>query len=213
MKDNNPKLFSRHYVITAIGIIVFCLFEPAYCQIDDTALLLQQTPADGGRITPGAGVHHFAGNSEVTLTAIPRSGYQFVYWLGDVSEPTANSTVAYLDTPKIIIAVFERIEHDFLVMEAVIRSVPTGGAAARSAPDYSRQGYTGGGRPRPRKWRWPPRKPDDDDELQDFPVPDEGDDIPVPEVPEPATVLLLTLGICVLSRKRKNKRAIICKKN
>jgi hypothetical protein len=48
----------------------------------------------------------------------------------------------------------------------------------------------------------PPKQPGDDD----IPVPGDHDDIPVPgdhEVPEPTTIVLLSLGATVLLRQRK----------
>jgi hypothetical protein len=108
MKPGGSPFFGWKILISAVAIIVGLFFAPAYCQTSDVALLLQQTPNKGGAITPDAGVYHFKQNSEVTLTAAPKPGYQFVYWIGDVSDPSAISTMVYLDKPKIIIAVFEQ---------------------------------------------------------------------------------------------------------
>ena len=99
MKPGGPPFIRWRGLISAIAIIVCWLFAPAYCQTPDVALLLQQTPSKGGAITPIAGVHHFELNSEITLTAVPKPGYQFLYWLGDVSDPGATKTVVYLDKP------------------------------------------------------------------------------------------------------------------
>jgi hypothetical protein len=165
------------------------LFKPAYSETDGTVLLLQQTPVQGGTVTPDIGVHHFGLNTDVTLTAVPKPGFQFVYWLGDVSDPIANRTVVYLDAPKIVIAIFERVEHEFLDVKESVQSSPGGGLLA-SAPDYVRQGYSGSGSRKPEQPSPPKGKPKDDD----FPVP----------IPEPATVCLLALGgLCLLRRKRK----------
>ncbi len=172
-------------------------------------LLLQQTPPQGGTITPAVGVHNFGLNTDVTLTAIPKPGYQFVYWLGDVSDPTANRTIVYLDAPKIVIAVFEQSEYEFLAVQERAQSAP-GGGLFRSAADYARQrggqgGNGGGGGRRPG-----PLEPPEPEKPEDFPVPKVGEDFPVPEVgedfpvpiPEPATLSFLALGSLVLLRKR-----------
>jgi len=125
------------------------------------------------------GVVRFALDQQIQLTAVPKPGYQFVYWLGDVSDPQAVTTTAYIDKPKIIIAVFEKVSY-----EAVSTGVGAGGRVSTpglapagdvSAPSGS---YGGGGG-------------------------DEGDDPDDPDVPEPATcVLLLTGGLLALRRRR-----------
>jgi hypothetical protein len=45
------------------------------------ALIVEQTPDDGGAVTPNSGVHKFGVNQMVTLMAEPKSGYRFLYWL------------------------------------------------------------------------------------------------------------------------------------
>ncbi len=213
MKRNSSIFTGWWSVILAIAVISAALPGSAYCRTDDPVLLLQQTPAQGGTVTPDVGVHHFDLNTEVTLTAVPKPGYQFVYWLGDVSDPTASSSVVYLDTPKIIIAVFERVKYEFLVTEERPQSSPGGGGLRRSAADYSRQGGGGGGSgKRPQKWRRP-SPPAPEEEQQDFPVPAEGEanDFPVPQIPEPATGILLALGSLLAFAKRRPK-SVTCTK-
>ena len=205
MKRNNSIFIGWKGVVLALAVVLCGLLEPAYCQTDGTALLLQQTPPQGGKISPSVGIHHFEPYAEVTLTAVPKPGYHFVYWLGDVSDPTANSTIVYLDAPKIVIAVFERVEYDFLVAEEGSQSSPVGGLVG-SAGDYARGGGGGGigRRPSPPSWPSPPPAPE-----KDFPVPPEGNDFPVPEpIPEPATGILLVLGsLFALARRRAGKQA------
>ena len=78
------------------------------------------------------------------MTAVPKPGYQFLYWLGDVSDPGATKTVVYLDKPKIIIAIFEQTENGTLAEEV---GLPFGGGGAggsglvNTAANF---GYTGG---------------------------------------------------------------------
>ena len=91
MKRGIPKSFGCRGIIAAVAIIMCGLIVPAYCQTKDVVLLLEQTPVKGGKITPDAGVHHFKPDSEVILTAVPKPGYKFIHWLGDVSDATANS--------------------------------------------------------------------------------------------------------------------------
>jgi hypothetical protein len=164
-------------------IITAVLLTPVYCQALGVALLLQQSPAQGGTIIPGPGVHDFALNSEVTLTAIPKRGYHFVCWLGDVADPTSNTTIALLNKPKIIIAVFEQNEYNTLSVEANTPGGAGGGAVAivhRSPPLYN---------PFKKYIPEPPLEP---------PEP------PEPPIPEPATALLLALGSPALLMRRRS---------
>ncbi len=180
MKPGGPPFIGWRGLISAIAIIVCWLFAPAYCQTPDVALLLQQTPSKGGAITPTAGVHHFELNSEITLTAEPKPGYQFLYWLGDVSDPAATKTVVYLDKPKIVIAIFEQTENGTLVEEVGL-SLGGGGAGGSGLFNtVANFGYTGGmssgagGRAKSPKVVY---------DVKNIEV-----------IPEPATCVLLVLG-------------------
>ncbi len=200
MKQRDPRFIGCKGIILAIIIIAGGLLAPAYCQLPGVTLLLQQTPTQGGIITPDTGIYHYAPNSEVALTAIPKPGYRFVYWLGDVSEPTTSYTVVHLDEPKIVVAVFEPINNDTLVASENLPSSGgggyyTGGGLSPSATDFSRPAATimgGGAGPR----------------LQG-PVSlslqaNDG----MAETPEPATGVLLVLGgMFVFARRRAKKQA------
>jgi hypothetical protein len=184
---------------------------PAYCQVNDYALLIEQNPVQGGNVTPSAGVHRFGLDEVVTLTAIPNPGYQFMYWLGDVSDVASSSTTALLDGPKIIIAVFERAEFVF-ILEEEPPAVGLGRSVARN--NYA---YLGGGSedaigykpPKKYDWSQPEEEYDDDFPVPepDFPVPEP--DFPVPKneepIPEPATVVLMGLGALGFFRKRRSE--------
>lgn len=203
MKDNRSIFVEWQAVILALAFVLYALLEPAYCQhpSDGTLLLLQQTPPQGGMINPRTGIHYFDLNAEVTLTAVPKPGYFFVYWMGDVSDPTANSTIVYLDTPKIVIAVFERSEYELMEEERLQNTLGRGGGLFGSPADYSNQGYSGGGAKRPEKPTPPPTPPPPPPPPTPPPTPDE---FPVP-VPEPATVLLLGAGSLLTLRRRINR--------
>ncbi len=163
-------------VMAGVLIITLILLAPAYCQLSGVTLLIQQSPPQGGRVVPIAGVYDFELNAEINLTAIPRPGYYFVQWLGDVVDPTAATTVAYLNKPKVIIAVFQQTDYGTLL----------GGATV--TPDIvSSAGFSGGGTVSSGGGYSPPPPP---------PPP------PPTPTPEPATGLLLALSGLALLRKR-----------
>ncbi|MCH7556671.1 MAG: PEP-CTERM sorting domain-containing protein [Planctomycetes bacterium] len=189
IKFGGPTFVGWKRLISAIAIIVGWLFAPAYCQTPNVALLLQQTPAKGGAITPIAGVYHFKLNSEVTLTAVPKPGYQFVYWLGDVSDPAAASTIVYLDKTKIIIAVFEQSEYGVLAAEDGMPGGGGGGSGlVTTVANYGQtggmSGGAGGGTPKISRS-----------------VSSKGSEV----IPEPATGVLLVLGSLFVFTRRGAK--------
>src|SRR3972149_9211608 len=177
----------RQSVISAVVIIMGVLSVSAYCQTAGMTLLLQQSPFEGGVITPSPGVHLFAPDTEIALIAIPKPGYQFVCWLGDVGDSTANRTITYLSEPKIIIAVFERCPNEKLIGgSGNSNTITTTGAVGGGGgfTSYSGGGGGGGGgfTPEPTPEPTPGPTPD--------PIPDP---TPVP-VPEPVTALMLSAG-------------------
>ncbi len=197
-------------LLLALAVVILGITATANCQVVQTSLLLQKTPPQGGMVTPNVGVHGFEQSSEVVLTATPKPGYHFVYWMGDVADPTANTTTAYLDGPKIIIAVFERseFEFEFPTIEAS-QSTPVGGMRA-SAADYARTGGGGGGGKRPNKPNWPHYEPEEP-EPDVLPVPNSDDlnkPFPIPASnPEPATGLLFVTATFLAARFRPRKEA------
>jgi hypothetical protein len=205
--NNSPTTFGYQILLVAFVVILTSLTNPASCLALQTAVLLRQSPTEGGVINLGEGVHYFEQYTEITLTAIPKSGWQFVCWLGEVSDATTPTTVAFVNTPKIIIAVFERAAYEFLVAEIGAKSRP----AERlfpSATDYANRGGSGSIR-----WSWPsyrypplPEFPESDEfpVPQEFPVPapePTSQEFPVP-LPEPTTAILLAMGSVCAFRKR-----------
>jgi hypothetical protein len=211
MKQQRSILVGWQGVILALMIILYGLLAPAYCQnpasaewqprTDATALLMQQSDSRAGTVTPDVGVHYFDLDAEVLLTAVPKPGYYFVYWIGDVSDPTANSTIVYLDTPKIVLAVFARSEFAFLIDETMMFGGGAGGGTRPSAADYSNQQYTGSESGKTSSPTPPPPPPP----PPPSPSPPPSDEFPVPEAPEPATALLLGLGSLLLTRCRTKR--------
>jgi hypothetical protein len=189
---NRQLAIGKRRLRLAVAIIALGLIMPAYSQTQDIVLLLEQTPVKGGEITPAAGVHHFKPGTEVVLTAVPKPGYKFVHWLGEVSDAMASSTVAYLNKPKVIIAVFEQAEHGVSANGEGL-SAGGGGTAGGLFPttlDFSRPGgFSGGGsEAKPQKLIYYAK--------------DVKPKAKVPEVPEPATGLLLVMGSLFAFRRR-----------
>jgi hypothetical protein len=190
-----------HLIIFVIGTIFIVFSSRAYCQGDGTALLVQISPPGAGVVTPEPGVHRFTPESQVNLEAVPNEGYQFVYWLGDVIEPAKGNTLALLDGPKIIVAVFEKSNFPFAAEEQLVSSGIGQGGAFRNRPDLAGSG-SGGiiRRRRPEPFRASGDGDDDngEEEEPEFPVP--------PEVPEPATSGMFLLGTLMLMAKRRRKQ-------
>lgn len=215
MKTDNSKTIVMWSIVT----LFFMTAAPAYCQVDDYVLMVEQTPVQGGEVTPSAGVHRFDLGDVITLSAVPNAGYQFMYWLGDVSEVASSSTTVLLDGPKIVIAVFQRAEFVF-VLEEERSSVGMGSELTRYNYTYLGGGSASPGAYRiPERYKWPPLPPEEEEEEEkdDFPVPEQ--DFPVPEpafpvpdnevpIPEPATVFLLGLGGLILLRKKRRKHIL-----
>ncbi len=202
------------FAVLAFGLIPS---GPAYCQEGGVALLLQQTPSQGGMVTPDIGVHYYDAGAEVTLVAVPRAGYYFVYWLGDVLDPTASKTTAFLSEPKVIVAVFQQVEDDQMVVgqNATLRLPDVGDSSPSYSISSAGGGGGGGGGPPSRGNPGPPTEGDPPPDDPPIDPPDPPDDPPIdppdppvdppidpPDVPEPATGLLLTLGGLALLKKR-----------
>ena len=132
-------------------------------------------------------MHTFGVNEMVTLTTVPKAGYHFVYWLGDVSDPTANRTMLAVDGPKIIIAVFERNEYEKLDSSSM--PISSGPESLTGRVDDIGGGLGGG-----------LSKPDDTNHHPNEPPSDNPPPVPVPE---PATMLLLCIGASFLAINRK----------
>ena len=206
MGGRSQIIFGLRAVVLAIMLISGGLGTVAYCQSGGVSLIIKQFPSQGGTVTPGLGVYHFNPNEEIALTAIPKPGFKFVCWLGDVSDAKASSTVTQANVPKVVIAVFESTAYEGLFPKTY--STGGGGGKAQFGGGGSITGVgnhvslaTGGGgkvvSPDSVLSSWP-----EDPELPVVIVPVTDD----PVVPEPATGILLTLGGLLVFFKRRAKR-------
>lgn len=192
-----------------IGLLVLAAVSTARANSDGYALLIQQSPPDAGHVTPGDGVHKVQIGQTVSLSAVPKPGYRFMYWLGDVANAGALDTSVAVNSPKMIVAVFARDTHEEDLPTLEIMEGAGGGAGGqrnigtpmqsagavspmRRSPSISYPPFT------------PPTQPPGNDP---FPRPNDppGDDIPVPDnpIPEPSTVLLLGFGSMALLKRRR----------
>ncbi len=172
----------------ALAIGAFGLFTPTYARAKNVMLLLEQSPIEGGDISPVAGMYYFETNSQVTLTAVPKPGYRFLHWLGDVSDPSATKTVVHLNKPKIIVAVFEQNDH----RSGKPEGLPVGGG-----------GSGGGPFPTPADLRWPGGFSAGAGSTRTQPTTYVIRDSE--SVPEPATGLLLLLGGLLTLRRQTGR--------
>jgi len=67
--------------------------------------------AGEGTTDPVPGVHDYDTGAEVSITAIPESGYEFIEWSGDISG-TENPVTLIMDSDKSVTANFELVEEE-----------------------------------------------------------------------------------------------------
>jgi hypothetical protein len=210
-KRSNPFPALR---VTILGIV--CLLLSAgtwvHAETDENgyAILIEQSPIHAGTVNPGLGVHKMGIGSTMTLIAMPKPGYRFLYWLGDVSNPASMATQVQIDAPKIVVAVYERDEFELPLAEAaegLPSGAPYGGAHATPAVAGGGSGSMMAFYPELDYDYASFKFPDLPDEDDPFPVPgdDEDDDFPVPgdnPIPEPTTWCLLAAGSVLLRLQR-----------
>lgn len=181
-----------------LGMLAILATSVVFAEVSDPlgyALLVQQSPAEGGVVTPGAGVHKVGIGQTVNLSATPRQGYRFLYWLGDVSATSASDTSVNLDSPKMVIAVFERDSFEEDLQGAGLMKSQAGSSDGGS--------FVGSSNPISTPAAVNPGSFSGDVTFSgSTPVAEENDDDPI-LVPEPASVMLLGLGAAALLRKRK----------
>lgn len=183
-----------------VTAVILVLSAPVGFSQSGYVLLVQQTPVDGGTVTPQPGIHSYGVNEAVIITATSAVGYQFLYWLGDVSEPGSITTTVVLDGPKIIVAVFERVEYGDLVLdedEMPEASLGRGGLIP-AVRNFWSGGGGGGGAFHPRL-----EPVVREVEIIEEPIAEEEAEFPVP-IPEPSTLALLAaMAPLILSRRSK----------
>lgn len=216
--------FSRG-IFLLMSVIAIQIGATVQAGENDYALLIQSSPPDGGSITPGAGIHQIQIGQTVALSAKPKKGYRFMYWLGDVSKTSGVDTTVSIDSPKLVVAVFSREDFEGELPSTGIidgQFSPGGGGGRFINPVQNPGSASPASGPAdidyvfgdtaydfPDYPVFPDNPIDDNDDTNnddDIPVPEGDDDIPVPgdeEIPEPATIFLLSVGgIAALRRKK-----------
>jgi hypothetical protein len=168
----------RSLAMTAV--LVLGLAASGSCETPGYDLCIEQSPARAGRITPDSGTHRFSPNAVVTLSADPQPGYQFAYWLGDVADPAARRTTVRVNSPKVIVAVFQPAEENLVERKLLGGG---GGPLLSTARDFGTPGWS---IPGGRRTISP--------------------EIPNIHIPEPATAILLTFGAMLLRSRRHGKK-------
>ena len=200
---NVKKPISFTILLLLISTTIILTHRPGHCQNSGYSLMIISSPEDAGHITPAKGIFRPGLNEVVTLRAIPKAGYQFVYWLGDVTNVAANQTTIFVNAPKMVVAVFERTEFDILGEphkqdEDDKYEFGAGGGVLGGAgwiPSTIRRG----GRKSAARGAFPPFEWEEDEIIErNFPIPE--------PIPEPATMAFLGLGAAVMLKKRQKRK-------
>jgi len=80
-----------------------------------------------GTVTPPAGTQSCEPGAVVRLTATPAPGWEFRYWLGDVSDPHASETQISMDSAKSVTAVFYSPAESILIAVTDVSGSPVPG--------------------------------------------------------------------------------------
>ena len=186
---NNKILQHRTLKMLLAAIMIAAFGSTALGQQTEQGyvLIVRQSPADSGIVTPGVGIYRPELNQTVVIQALPKLGYKFIYWMGDVLSPTSNRTSVRVDSPKIVIAIFEKESFELLSPSNVSTSGASGGQAMTKPQESPGEPVMHYEPPEWPSFQWP-KWPD-----RVVPVPGEGEtsdtEIPVPggdfEIPVP----------------------------
>ena len=197
MSDNPSAWIQVHRFAAVVCLQLALTVCQAAGQSSGVNLTVDRSPTEGGAVTPETGVHTFAPQSDVTITATAQDGYKFAYWLGDVEDPTSSTTRVRMGGSKSVIAVFEQDQPDAATKQQedlIVRSGAGsgggggGGMIATTADLWAGGGISamGGSSASTQTIVWK---------------------VQPPAVPEPATLTLLGLGTAILARARARSKS------
>jgi hypothetical protein len=169
-------------LVTAIAVLVVAT---ACSSAEPVAydLLIERSPVAAGTVRPGVGMHRYSANSMVSLRAQPERGYRFAYWLGEVSDTTAERTTVRVDAHKVVVAVFQPEPRQHLE-EQLVASGGGDGFMIASPTDLGTPSWSRTGRGKPGTITPPAIRP----EIV---------------TPEPGTIAFLALGYLYVRRGRR----------
>jgi hypothetical protein len=196
MKRNTDPWTNKIIALSSLVYALALTAGPAFCSEEGVKLVLGQSPADGGIVTPGTGVHHFVTDATIAITANPQEGYRFSHWLGDVTDPASNTTKIHLNSSKAVMAVYEPIAGGSGEDSYMEKGYAAGGGSIGSGnliptrADFFLNGFSApGGSARSKGIR---------------PISKQAT-VPAP-VPEPATFILLGMGSIIFARSAKRRK-------
>ena len=142
MKRTGSTRFGRVMTPSALAVVLLIALIPAASYAETLALILRQAPSSGGKMDPEPGLYYFERGTEVSLTASPKRGYKFIRWFGEVADATAVTTTTYLNRAKVVVAVFQSVQHR---VELTDMDRATNGAGSPGGRITGRSVYVGGG--------------------------------------------------------------------
>lgn len=100
-------------------------------------LTMQVNQVAWGSTDPAIGNHQYPENTNVTVKALPATGYRFVNWTGPVANSTSSTTTVYMDGDKTVTANFETVPRYTLTMQ----TDPAGDVGGTTTPPSGNSQY------------------------------------------------------------------------